>query len=439
MAYRFLRPSMAAAAAVVSLAAGMAHAGGAAAASLHHAAPAASSGLAPTPPMGWNGYNRYHTAVTEAIVKRNAKALVSSGLAAGGYRYVNLDGGWDLLQRDASGNLQADPAKFPDGIKALAGYVHSLGLKFGIYESAGTSNCAGTSAGGYIPVGQPRSAGGYSGNTSHYAHDAATFAAWGVDYIKLDFCNVPWSNWPSLTTEQVAQMLAGQFSQAIGATGRPMLLDVNDASGARNHDQDWTWAKAAGAQEWRVCSDISDTYNSMLNHIFGPASGHSYDLELYRYAGPNGWNDPDMLEVGNGGMTGTEDRSEFSLWAEEAAPLLAGNELTAMSSTTRTILGNAEVIAVDQDPLGRQGHAIATGSGHYVLVKPLADGSVAVLLFNKNSTSAYLSTTAAKAGLPTAASYTLRNLWTHSTSTTAGSIRAKVAAHGVVMFRVTAG
>lgn len=439
MPHRFLRSVTAVTATAAALTAGMLQAGGASAASLHHAQPAAASRLAATPPMGWNGYNRYHTAVTEAIVKRNARALVSSGLAADGYGYVNLDGGWAQLHRNASGQLQPDPAKFPDGIAALAGYVHGLGLKFGIYESAGTSNCAGTSAGGYIPGAQPTSAGGYSGNTSHYAQDAATFAAWGADFIKLDYCNVPWSNWPSLTTEQVAQMLASQFAQAIAATGRPMVLDVNDASGARDHDHDWTWAKAVGAQEWRVCSDISDSYSSMLNHIFGPASGHSYDLQLYQYAGPGGWNDPDMLEVGNGGMTGTEDRSEFSLWAEEAAPLLAGNELTTMSSTTRKILGNTEVIAVDQDPLGRQGHAIATSNGHYVLVKPLADGSVAVLLFNKTSSSATISTTAAKAGLPAASSYTLRSLWAHSASTTTGRIQAKVAAHGVVMFRVTAG
>ena len=421
MRYRLARPAVVLAALTGALAMGTAQAGHASAAAPQRQAVA----LAAVPPMGWNGYNHWGTAVTGAEVKAAARALVSSGMAAAGYTYVNLDGGWALPQRDASGRLQPDPATFPGGIKALADYVHGLGLKFGIYESAGTANCAGTMAGGY----------------GHYRLDAAQFASWGADYIKLDYCamNQAYAHNPGLTQQQVGELLATAFGKAIAATGRPMVLDVNDASGARDHDRVWTWAHAAGAQLWRVSSDISDTYSSMVNHIFGPASGHSYDLQLAQYAGPGGWNDPDMLEVGNGGMSAAQDRDEFSLWAEEAAPLIAGNDLATMSATTRKILTNTEVIAVDQDPLGRQGQAIATGKGHYVLVKPLADGSVAVLLFNQTASAAAISTTAAHAGMPKAARYALRNLWTHSTSSTTGTIKAKVAAHGVVMYRVTAG
>lgn len=421
MRHRLTRPVMVLAALTAALAGGTAQAGHASAAAPQRLA----ATLAAVPPMGWNGYNHWGTAVTGAEVEASARALVSSGMAAAGYTYVSLDGGWALPQRDAGGNLQPDPAKFPGGIRALADYVHGLGLKFGIYESAGTANCAGTMAGGY----------------GHYRQDAAQFASWGADYIKFDYCamNQAYADNPGLTQQQVGQQLATAFGQAIAATGRPMVFDVNDASGARDHDQVWTWARAAGAQLWRVSSDISDTYSSMVSHIAGPASGHSYDLQLAQFAGPGGWNDPDMLEVGNGGMNAAQDRDEFSLWAEEAAPLIAGNDLATMSATTRMTLTNTEVIAVDQDPLGRQGLAVAAGKGHYVLVKPLADGSVAVLLFNQSASAATISTRAAAAGLPKAAHYAVRNLWAHTTSTTAGAIKAKVAAHGVVMYRVTAG
>jgi len=373
--------------------------------------------VAAVPPMGWNGYNHWGPGVTGAIVRRDARALVSSGMAALGYEYVNLDGGWDRPRRDARGALQADPAKFPGGIRELAGYVHSLGLKFGIYASAGTANCSGTSAGSY----------------GHYRQDAAAFAAWGVDFVKLDYCRVPVP-----LTPRVARDLAAQMSRALAATGRPIVLDVNDASGARDHDLAWTWARGTGAQLWRVSSDITSSYRSMVSHLAGPASGHSFDLQLPGYAGPGGWNDPDMLEVGNAGLTAAGARAEFSLWAEEAAPLIAGNDLTAMTPAARRTLTNARVIAVDQDPLGRQGRAVRGGGGHWVLVKPLAGGAVAVVLFNQTPAVAVISTTAAAVGLPPAASYRLRDLWARSTGSTAGTIRARVPPHGVVMYRASA-
>ena len=371
---------------------------------------ALENGLARTPPMGWNGYNHFSHDVTAATVEAQARALVSSGMKAAGYEYVNLDGGWDLPQRNTAGQLQPDPAKFPHGIKPVAGYVHSLGLKFGIYTSAGTANCAQTSAGSY----------------GHYAQDAKTFASWGVDYVKFDRCEVPYSNYPNLAHWQVTQMLATQMHHAIEAAGRPMVFDVNDA---RQSEHDWTWAPPI-ANMWRVAGDINDSYRSMVSHLADDVA-HAPDV-----APGGGWSDPDMLEVGNGGMTTTEDRSEFSLWAEMAAPLIAGNDLARMSEATRHILTNRQVIAVDQDPLGRQGHPVASAGGHWVLTKPLAGGDRAVVLFNQTGTPAVITTSAAQVGLPAVRAYTLHNLWQGPSSETAGPISADVPPHAVVMYRI---
>jgi alpha-galactosidase len=383
---------------------------------------AADNGLARTPPMGWNGYNHFSRNVTASIVESEARTIVSSGMKAAGYRYVNLDGGWDLLQRSASGQLQSDPAKFPGGIEPVADYVHSLGLKFGIYASAGPTNCAGTAAGSY----------------GHYQQDARSFAAWGVDYVKFDYCAIPYQDYPHLTQAQAGQLLSTQMGKALAATGRPMVYDVNDSIAETTHAQDWTWAPKV-ANLWRVMPDIKDTYASMVSQFCGcgnPAATWS-DVQLYPYARPGAWNDPDMLEVGNGGMTTTEDRSEFSLWAELASPLLAGNDLSTMSAATRQILTNRAVIAVDQDPLGRQGYPVVSAGDHWVLTKPLANGDRAVLLFNETNTPAVITTSARQAGLPAAPAYVLRDLWRHTATRTSGPISAEVPPHAVVMYRVT--
>ncbi|MGH7877174.1 MAG: glycoside hydrolase family 27 protein, partial [Candidatus Dormibacteraceae bacterium] len=224
--------------------------------------------------MGWNGYNRFHRAVTAAMVEAEARTLVTSGMRAAGYRYVNLDGGWDLGWRAASGTLQPNPAKFPRGIKPIADYIHSLGLKFGIYTSLGTRNCAGTSAGSY----------------GHYLQDAATFAAWGVDYLKVDWCHVPLRNYPRLTEAEVSRMLAAEMGHALAATGRAIFFDANDITS----DQPWRWARGL-ASMWRTAPDIQDSYRSMLLNF-------TRNVGLHHEAGPGAWNDPDMLEIGNGGM-----------------------------------------------------------------------------------------------------------------------------------------
>ena len=366
-----------------------------------------NTGLTLTPPMGWNGYNHFQRAVTAATVEAEARALVSSGMKAAGYTYVNLDGGWDLPRRNGGGILQPDPRKFPQGIGPLADYVHSLGLKFGIYTSAGTKNCAGTSAGSY----------------GHYGLDAATFASWGVDYLKLDWCYVPYRSHPQMTHRQLDEMLASQMGSALAVTSRAIVFDVYIAANAQSRNS----ASEMG-NLWRTTTDIQDTFPSMLWNF----THNVTHLER----GPGSWNDPDMLEIGNGGMSPAEYQSQMSLWAEMAAPLIAGNDLATMSEATRSILANLAVIAVDQDRLGRQGYPVASASGHWVLTKPLANGDRAVVLFNQTDMSANISTTVAQVGLAGGREYTLLNLWTGDATQTEGVISARVPAHSVVFYGI---
>jgi len=330
-----------------------------------------------------------------------------ASLIAASVLLVPEAGGWALPRRNARGTLQPDAAKFPQGIKPVADYVHSLGLKFGLYASAGTQNCAATSAGSY----------------GHYRLDAATFASWGVDYIKLDWCSIPYRSQPQLTHLQLNEMLAAQMASALAVTGRATVFDINNP--ANDHPR----GSAHGlANMWRTTPDIQDTYPSMIMNFT-----HNVN-QLER--GPGGWNDPDMLEIGNGGMTSTEYQSQLSLWAEMAAPLIAGNDLSTMSRATRSILTNLAVIAVDQDRLGRQGYPVASANGHWVLTKPLANGDRAVVLFNQTDSSATISTTLAQVGLTSSAGYMLLNLWSGAATETAGVITASVPPHGVVFYGI---
>ena len=372
---------------------------------------ALGNGLALTPPMGWNDWNAYGCNVSEQLVEQTALAMHNNGLQAAGYQYVNIDDCWMSSSRDASGNLVANPAKFPDGIAAVASYVHSLGLKLGIYEDAGTATCA-----------------GYPGSYGHEQQDADLFASWGVDYLKYDWCNVPFSSFPGQSHQQVAQTLYTRMRNALTATGRPIVFSM--CNGWDSSVQPWTWAGPV-ANLWRTSTDIQPNFSSMLNNF------HT-TVGLAFFAGPGAWNDPDMLEIGNG-MSATEDQSEFSLWAELAAPLIEGSNLLNASSTTLSILTNKAVIAVDQDPLGKQGTEVSSAGGLDVLAKPLANGDVSVALFNETGSTATISTTAAAIGKTGASSYTLTNLWTGGTATTSGAISASVPAHGTVMFRVSGG
>ncbi|MET7859923.1 NPCBM/NEW2 domain-containing protein [Streptomyces sp. NPDC005318] len=367
-------------------------------------APQSDSGLALTPPMGFNNWNSTHCRAefNESMVKGIADIFVEKGLKDAGYQYVNLDDCWAKPQRNADGKLEADPVRFPNGIKAVADYVHSKGLKLGIYTSAGTKTCD--------SVGLP-------GALGHEYSDAQQFADWGVDYLKYDNCNNQGVD---------AKLRYTTMRDALEATGRPIVYSICEWG----QNKPWEWAAGVG-NLWRTTGDISDSWGSMLSIM-------KQNLPLASAAGPGHWNDPDMLEVGNGGMTDTEYRTHFSMWSVMAAPLLIGSDLRKATPETFEILSNDEVIAVDQDPLGKQGTVLSSTAGRWVVAKEMQDGSRVVALFNETGSAQRISTTAQEAGLPEAAAYTMRNLWEHTTYNTAGGISATVPAHGTALLRVAA-
>jgi alpha-galactosidase len=368
---------------------------------------ALENGLARTPPMGFNNWNTTacRPVFNEAMVKGIADIFVSSGLKAAGYQYVNIDDCWAEPQRNAAGNLVPHRTRFPNGIKAVADYVHSKGLKFGIYTSAGTKTC--------------NRDGGFPGGLDHEQQDANLFASWGVDYLKYDNCN----NQGRDAIQRYTRM-----RDALKATGRPIVYSL--CEWGRSEPKVWTWGANVG-NLWRTTGDISDNWARMVSLL-------KQNEKLAQYAGPGHWNDPDMLEVGNGGMTTTEYRTHFSLWAIMAAPLLIGSDIRSASSTTMSILLNKDVIDVDQDALGKQGVLVKrTGGGLAVYAKPLANGDYAVALFNETGATATISTSAAEIGFGGASSYNLRDLWSKATRTTTGAISASVPSHGTVMYRVS--
>ncbi|MGW5735918.1 MULTISPECIES: NPCBM/NEW2 domain-containing protein [Streptomyces] len=360
--------------------------------------------LALTPPMGFNNWNSTHcrTEFDEAMVKGIADLFVEKGLKEAGYQYVNLDDCWALPERDANGKLVPDPKRFPGGIKAVADYVHAKGLKLGIYTSAGTKTCSDI---------------GFPGALGHEVSDARQFADWGVDYLKYDNCN-------NQGVDAKKRYVA--MRDALKATGRPIVYSICEWG----ENKPWEWAADVG-HLWRTTGDISDTWSSMLSIM-------KQNLPLAKHAGPGRWNDPDMLEVGNGGMTDTEYRTHFSMWSIMAAPLLIGSDLRKATPETFEIIGNEEVIAVDQDPLGKQGDVLSSEGGRWVVAKEMKDGSRAVALFNETGTAQSIATTAKAVGLPAADGYTLRDLWKHKSYNTAGRISATVPAHGTVLLRVSA-
>ncbi|MFJ6916096.1 NPCBM/NEW2 domain-containing protein [Streptomyces sp. NPDC101133] len=360
--------------------------------------------LALTPPMGFNNWNSTHCRAefNETMVKGIADLFVERGLKDAGYEYVNLDDCWALPERDADGRLVPDPERFPNGIEAVADYVHSKGLKFGIYTSAGTKTCSSI---------------GFPGALGHEYSDARQFADWGVDYLKYDNCNNQGVD---------ARQRYTTMRDALAATGRPIVYSICEWG----QNKPWEWAGDLG-QLWRTTGDISDSWSSMSSIM-------KANLELAPYAGPGGWNDPDMLEVGNGGMTDTEYRTHFSMWSIMAAPLLIGTDLRTAPESAFEILTNDEVIAVDQDPLGKQGEVVSSDGGRWVVSKEMADGSRAVALFNEGSRAQRIETTARAVGLPQARGYTMRDLWKHADTNTTGTIAATVPAHGTVLVRVKA-
>jgi alpha-galactosidase len=361
---------------------------------------ALDNGLGRTPAMGWNEWNTFGCNSNDALIRAVADAMVSSGMAAAGYQYVNLDDCWSTRTRDAGGNLQPDPAKFPQGIKALADYVHSKGLRMGIYSSAGTTTCS-----------------GFPGSIGFEAQDARLWASWGIDYVKYDNCGDH--------RGQTGQQRYTAMRDALLATGRPIYYSIVNWG----QDAVWTWGTPVG-NSWRTTGDISDNWGSVMSIL-------DSQVGLESYSAPGGWNDPDMLEVGNPGLSDTESRSHFSLWALLNAPLLAGNDIRNMSEATRSILTNADVIAVNQNWGGKQGHKVRDDGEQEVWAKPMSDGSVAVVLLNRAGAGSTISTTAGQVGLAPTSTYTMRDLWSKATTSTGGTISASVPAHGVAMYRVS--
>ncbi len=352
--------------------------------------------LAKTPPMGWNSWNKFGCNVSDALIREMADAMVASGMRDAGYTYVNIDDCWQV-SRDNSGTIVADPVRFPHGIKALADYVHSKGLKLGIYTDAGTETCQGR-----------------PGSFNHELQDAKTYAAWGVDYVKVDWCH-------SKGLDPEVQY--GRFRDALAQAGRPIVFSICNW-GVK---APWRWGPKTG-NLWRTTGDISDRYVSMALIGFSQNG-------LEKFAGPGHWNDPDMLEVGNGGMNGDEYRTHMSLWAMLAAPLIAGNDLRTMTQDTKDILMNREVIAVDQDPQGVQGHRVWEEGPLEIWARPLAGGGEAVGLFNRTFAPIPMTFDLQMIGMHGPA--TLRDLWAHKDLGTMSSYTAEVPGHGVVMLKVT--
>jgi len=370
--------------------------------------PSAQSGtmLAATPPMGWNSWNKFQCNVSDALIRGMADAMVTSGMKDAGYEYVVIDDCWQV-QRDSGGNIVSDPERFPAGMKPLADYVHSKGLKFGLYSDAGTETCAGR-----------------PGSKGFEEQDARQYAAWGVDYLKYDWCKTE-----GLDAREAYRKIAAALSQS----GRKIVLSMCEWG----QSKPWLWAAGVG-QLWRSTGDIQDCWDCST-WWGGMGVTHIIDLQepLYPFAGPGHWNDPDMLEVGNGGMTTGEYRAHFSLWCLLAAPLIAGNDIAHMSADVGAILTNKEVIAVDQDALGVQGRKARDGGAIEVWMKPLVGGERAVVLFNRGSVEAPIAFDWGDVGFASGVTLAARDVWAHKDlGTFTGRFEAKVLPHDVVMIRL---
>ncbi len=376
--------------------------------------------LALTPPMGWNSWNKFGCDVDENLIRETANAMVASGMKDAGYQYVVIDDCWHGT-RDKLGFIQPDPIRFPSGMKSLADYVHSKGLKFGIYSDAGDKTC-----------------GGRPGSRGREYQDAQTYAQWGVDYLKYDWCNTDGLNAVGAYTT---------MRDALFATGRPIVFSLCEWG----NNKPWEWARNVG-HLWRTTGDIYNCFDCVKDHgtwkSWGVLQILDMQKELRTHAGPDHWNDPDMMEVGNG-MSVNEDRAHFSMWAMLAAPLIAGNDLRSMSKETGDILTNREVIAVNQDALGIQGFKYATRENLEIWFKPLQGGDWAVCFLNRGTQpqrvefdwkKELVKDDLAKRELNAQnGAYVILDLWTKSKAgTTNESLETTVSGHDVVMLRLQA-
>jgi alpha-galactosidase len=404
-----------------ALTAGLALLAGAAVMLATPSAQALDNGVGRTPPMGWNSWNTFGCNINESLIRGMADSIVSSGMKDAGYQYVIIDDCWFNPNRDSSGNLQGDPSRFPSGMKSLGDYLHSKGLKFGIYEVPLDKTCA-----QYF-----NSYPGATGSQGHEVADARQFAAWGVDYLKYDWCS------PNGTiTDQINTF--AKMRDALANSGRQIFFSINPNSVHSKTGPMRNWGDVSNM--WRTTEDIQLVWNTNQTNGYpmGIQNILNVNIPLAGNAGPGHFNDPDMMEVGRGTLTDTEQRSHFALWAMMASPLIAGNDIRSQSSATSTILKNANLIAINQDSLALQANQISNDGTRRVLAKRLSNGDVAVALFNQGSSTTTVSTTAAAIG-KSGSSFTLKDAWTNGTSTSTGSISASVPSHGTVVYRVSGG
>ena len=370
--------------------------------------------LAATPPMGWNSWNKFGCNISEKLLREVADEMVASGMKDAGYKYIVIDDCWQV-SRDSAGNIVADPKSFPNGIKALADYIHSKGLKLGIYSCAGSLTCQGR-----------------PGSRGYQFQDARQYAHWGIDYLKYDWCSNEGQN---------AEAAYRTMSDALKACGRPIVFSICEWG----ESQPWKWAKGVG-HLWRTTADIRDCFHCRFDWGgVGVLDIVDAVAELYPYAGPGHWNDAEMLEIGNGGMTRDEYITHFSMWSMLAAPLMAGNDLRSMDKETREILTNKEVIAVDQDSLGQQARRFMDMGEQEIWAKPLAHGEVAVCFLNRTDAEWKLDYNWKKNTMYFATDvnvnkkeYSVRDLWKHKDiGTTNSNTKYSIPAHGVLMVRLS--
>lgn len=366
--------------------------------------------LAPTPPMGWMTWNYFGTDINENIIREIADAMVTNGMVKAGYDHLMIDDGWQG-GRDNKNNMIPDAQKFPSGIKALADYVHSKGIKLGIYSDAAQLTCA-----------------GYTASLGFEEQDAKTFASWGIDYLKYDYCHAP-------SDSNTAKVRYKKMADALRNSGRPIVFSICEWGGR----QPWLWAANAGGQLWRTTGDVRDSWKSLMHNL-------DINAKMEAHAGPGHWNDPDMLIVGlrgskgpagNLGGTGCNDKeyqSNMSLWSIMASPLIATNDVRNMNEATKQILLNGEVIAVNQDALGAQGERKIANDQWNVFVKPLVNGDYAIAILNRNDSIQTSSVNFNDLGLP--GKYEIRDLWQHKTIGKAKGWNGTVLSHETKLFRL---
>ena len=377
------------------------------------------NGLALTPPMGWNSWNKFGCNVNEALIRESADAMVSSGMKDAGYLYIVIDDCWHG-KRDSLGFIQANPEHFPSGMKALADYIHAKGLKFGIYSDAGWKTCAGR-----------------PGSRGHEYQDAMKYAEWGIDYLKYDWCNTEGLN---------AEGAYLTMRDALYAAGRPIVFSLCEWG----NNKPWEWAENIG-HLWRTTGDIAAVFDGEVNHGSWSSWGVLKILDMQKglrvYAGPGHWNDPDMMEIGNG-MSVNEDRAHFTMWCMLAAPLMAGNDLQKMSNETKSILTNKEAIAVDQDSLGIQGFKYSANDSVETWFKPLSDGTWALCFLNRgiikrkiqfNWNEKPVKDDFSKREIDfSKKSFNIRNLWTKKDiGKTSGTLKTELPGHDVLLLKLT--